>query len=288
MKKRSCLTSIKQKYDSLTPVEKKIADYIVAESQSVISMPVAEFAENAGVVKSAIIRCCKTLGFEGYSELKISLAMELSKNRQLGFVPYIDKTDSVHGIIEKVFSANVKTLHDTAEEINVSSVEKVVDAIDKSKVIYIYGIGTSAVIASDFQYRLTQVGYTAICFTDVPSMKVSTLNIKKGDLAFGVSNSGSTTATTDALSLAKEMGAFTACITSFPDSPITKICDCSLVISSDEIQYPIEAISSRIAQISLLDSIIISLSSKHYDKALERAKKTKDFVDRGRYITKEK
>lgn len=288
MKKRSCLTSIKQKYDSLTPVEKRIADYILAESQNVISMPVAEFAENAGVVKSAIIRCCKTLGFEGYSELKISLAMELSKNKQLGFVPYIDENDSVHGIVEKVFSANVKTLHDTAEEINIDTVENVVEAIDKSNIIYIYGIGTSAVIASDFQYRLTQVGYTAICFTDVPSMKVSTLNIKKGDIAFGVSNSGNTTATTDALSLAKEMGAITACITSYPDSLITKICDFSLVISSDEIQYPIEAISSRIAQISLLDSIIISLSSKHYDSALERAKKTKDFVDRGRYITKEK
>ena len=288
MKKRSCLTVIKQKYDSLTPVEKKIADYILLESQSVISMPVAEFAENAGVVKSAIIRCCKTLGFEGYSELKMSLAIELSKNKQLGFVPYIDKNDSVHAIVEKVFSANVKTLHDTAEEINISTVEKVVEAIDKSNVIYIYGIGTSAVIASDFQYRLTQVGYTAICFTDVPSMKVSTLNIKEGDLAFGVSNSGSTTATADALSLAKEMGAATACITSFPDSLITKICDLPLVISSDEIQYPIEAISSRIAQISLLDSIIISLSSKHYDDALERAKKTKDFVDRGRYVTKEK
>ena len=117
-------------------------------------------------------------------------------------------------------------------------------------------------------------------------MKVSTLNIKAGDLAFGVSNSGQTTATTDALTLAKEMGADTACITSFPDSLITRICDCPIVISSDEIQYPIEAISSRIAQISVLDSIIISLSARHYENAVERTKKTKEFVDRGRYITK--
>lgn len=287
MKNRSCLTSIKQKYDSLTPVEKRIADYIQRESHNVISMSVSDFAENAGVVKSAIIRCCKTLGYEGYSEMKLSLAMELSKNKQLGFVPYIDKNDSVESILEKVFSANVKTLHDTAEEIDIETLDKIVSSIEKANVIYIYGIGTSAVIASDFQYRLTQVGYTAICFTDVPSMKVSTLNIKKGDLAFGVSSSGRTTATIDALSLAKEMGAATACITSFPDSRITKICDLSIVISSDEIQYPIEAISSRIAQISVLDSIIISLSARHYEDALERSKKTKDFVDRGRYITKE-
>ncbi len=286
MNNKSCLSLIKQKYNSLTSVEKKIADYILAESQAVISMPIADFAENAGVVKSAVIRCCKTLGFDGYSSLKLSLAMELSKNKQLGFVPYIDRNDTVQGILEKVFSSNVKTLHDTAEEIDISAVEKAVELIDSANIIYIYGIGTSAVIASDFQYRLTQIGYTAICFTDVPSMKVSTLNIKKGDLAFGVSNSGQTIATSDALTLAKEMGAKTACITSFPDSLITKICDCPIVISSDEIQYPIEAISSRIAQISVLDSIIISLSARHYEDAVERSKKTKEFVDRGRYITK--
>ena len=286
MTNKSCLTVIKQKYSTLTTVEKKIADYISENSQSVISMPVAEFAENAGVVKSAIIRCCKTLGFEGYSELKIALAMELSKNKQLGFVPYIDKNDKVHDIVEKVFSANVKTLHDTADELNISTVEKIVDVIDSSNVIYVYGIGTSAIIAADFQYRLTQIGYTAICFTDVPSMKVSTLNIKEGDFAFGVSNSGQTVATTDALTLAKEMGAKTACITGFPDSLITKICDLPLVISSDEIQYPIEAISSRIAQISVLDSIIISLSARHFEDAVNRSKRTREFVDSGRYITK--
>ena len=189
-------------------------------------------------------------------------------------------------IVEKVFSANVKTLHDTADELNISTVEKIVDVIDSSNVIYVYGIGTSAIIAADFQYRLTQIGYTAICFTDVPSMKVSTLNIKEGDFAFGVSNSGQTVATTDALTLAKEMGAKTACITGFPDSLITKICDLPLVISSEEIQYPIEAISSRIAQISVLDSIIISLSARHFEDAVNRSKRTREFVDSGRYITK--
>ncbi|MBQ4557046.1 MAG: MurR/RpiR family transcriptional regulator [Clostridia bacterium] len=287
MKNRSCLTTIKQKYDALTHVEKRIADYIIADSGNVIHMSIAEFAENAGVVKSAIIRCCKTLGFDGYSELKLSLAMELSKNKQLNFVPYIDESDNVQNILEKVFSANVKTLHDTAEEISISVVEKIVDVIDNSNVVYIYGIGTSAVIATDFQYRLTQIGYTAICFTDVPSMKVSTLNIKEGDVAFGVSNSGQTTATIDALILAKEMGAVTACITGYPDSRITKICDYPIVISTDEIQYPIEAISSRIAQISVLDTIIISLSARHYDEAVDRASKTREFVNRGRYVTKE-
>lgn len=287
MKNRSCLASVKQKYDKLTPVEKKIADYILSQSEAVISMSIAEFAENAGVVKSAIIRCCKTLGFDGYSEMKLSLAMELSKNKQLNFVPYIDENDSVAGILEKIFSANVKTLHDTAEEIDRDMLARVVDLIDGANIIYIYGIGTSAALANDFQYRLTQVGYTAICFTDVPSMKVSTLNIRKGDVAFGISNSGQTVATIDALLLAGEMGAETVCLTGYPDSRITRVCDYPLVISTDEIQYPVEAISARIAHISVLDTIVISLSARHYSDAVMRAEKTREFVNRGRLLTKE-
>jgi len=287
MNNRSCLTSIQQKYSTLTPVEKKIADYILSSADAVISMSIADLAENAGVVKSAIIRCCKSLGFEGYAQMKLSLAMELSKNKQLNFIPYIEQEDGTEQILEKIFSANIKTLYDTEDALDRAALSDIVEHIDHSGIIYIYGIGTSAALASDFQYRLTQVGYTAICFTDVPSMKVSTLNIRKGDVAFGISNSGQTVATIDALVLAREMGAYTACLTGYPDSRITTVCDRALVISTDEIQYPVEAISARIAHISVLDTIVISLSAKHYTDAVDRAEKTRDFVNRGRYITKE-
>ena len=78
MKKRSCLTSIKQKYDSLTPVEKKIADYIVAESQSVISMPVAEFAENAGGLRALPVTAVINLLRTSPTRTELMLAMPYS------------------------------------------------------------------------------------------------------------------------------------------------------------------------------------------------------------------
>ena len=286
MNKRSCLTAIQQKYGLLTPVEKRIADFILLHADTVVSMSVAELAQNADAAKSAVIRLAKTLGFDGYAELKLALAMELSKNRSFNFVPYIEKNDGAEQILDKIFSANVKTLHDTAEALDRAALCEIVEQIDRARVVYVYGIGTSAALANDFQYRLTQVGYTAICFTDVPSMKVSTLNIRKGDVAFAISNSGQTVATIDALTLAREMGAYTVCLTGYPDSRLTEVADRSLVISTDEIRYPVEAISARIAHISVLDTIVISLSAKHFETAVERAEKTRDFVNRGRYVTK--
>ena len=80
MNQKKCLLTIKNHYAELTATEQAVADYILQNSQEVIHMPIATFAENAGVVKSAVIRCCKSLGFEGYSDMKIALAMDLSQN----------------------------------------------------------------------------------------------------------------------------------------------------------------------------------------------------------------
>ncbi|MBQ7794700.1 MAG: MurR/RpiR family transcriptional regulator [Clostridia bacterium] len=283
MNHKNCLSAIKTEYKNLTAKEKKVADYILKNYEAVVSMPVAELAEKAGVVKSLIIRCCQTLGFSGYTELKLSLSRELARNEQFNYTPYINPEDDSSDIMDKIFSANIKTLHDTAKGIDRRVLADIVDLLAAANNIYIYGVGTSAGIVNDFQYRLMQLGYTAFCFTDITTMKVSTLNIKSGDAAIGVSNSGRTVATVDALRLAREKGAKTACLTSYPNSEITKQSDYPLVICTDEIQYPIEAISARIAHISVLDAVSVSLSAKNYDAAMERSAQTHDLINTVRY-----
>ncbi len=283
MHKTSCLQSIKNLYSDLTEAEKKVAQYILNHADHVITMPIATLAQQSGVAKSAVIRCCKSLGFAGYADLKVSLIMELSKNKELNYSPYIAKDDHPGDILEKIFSSNIKTLHDTAANIDRASLDSMVDLLEKAENIYIYAIGTSSCIAHDFQYRLMQLGRNAFCFTDVPTMKVSTMNIKKGDVAIGISNSGRTIATIDALVLAKESGATTCCITSYHGSEITKHTAYSLEIYSDEIQYPIEAISSRIAHLSLIDVLTVSLSARNYEDTWSRAKQTRRLIDSIRY-----
>lgn len=280
---KSCLATIKEKHHSLTTAERKIADYILANSEAVLHMPIAELAQKSQSASSAVVRCCKALGFRGYSDLKISLAMELSKNKKLNYIPYISPDDRVGEILDKVFSANVKTLCDTAEKINRENLQKAVNYITCANRIYIYGMGTSSIFVNDFQYRLTQLGYAAWGITDLPSMKVSAANIKSGDIAIGISHSGRTIPTVDTLHLAKAHGANTICITSYPKSNITRECDCPIEVFSDEIQYPIEAISSRIAHISVIDAITIALSAQDYEKAFERSKSEYEVLNTIRY-----
>ena len=283
MNERLCLATIKTEYSNLTPKERLVADFILENCESVVAMSIGELAERAGVVKSVVIRTCKSLGFSGYSQLKIALAKENAKNLKFNYTPYINGDDNPEAVMQKIFSANIKTLHDTMNGLDKKVLTETVESLSRAKNIYIYGIGTSAGIAADFQYRLMQLGFTAFCFTDIVSIKVSTLNIKQGDIAIGISNSGRTSATVDALKVARENGAKTACVTSYPRSEITKHSDFPIVIYTDEIQYPIEAISARIAHISVLDSLCISLSAKNYDKAMQRSAKTHALIDTVRY-----
>lgn len=283
MNKRLCLSTIKTEYNNLTAKEKTVADYILKNYEKVVTMTTAELADAAGVVKSVIVRCCQSLGFSGYAQLKLSLSRELARNEQFNYIPYIDAKDKPTDIMDKIFSANIKTLHDTIENLDKKMLENVVNLLEKANNIYIYGIGTSSGIVCDFQYRLMQLGYTAFCFTDISHMKVSTLNIKKGDVAIGISNSGRTMATVDTLKLARAKGAKTVCLTAYPNSEITEQSDYPIVIYTDEIQYPIEAISARIAHISVLDAITVSLSAKNYNFAIEYSAQTHDLINTVRY-----
>lgn len=282
-KMKTCLPEIKEKYKNFTPREKKVADYVLKNYDSAVILTTSELALRAGVVKSVIVRFCQKMGFSGYTEFRLALSRESARNEQFNFTPYIDIDDNETEIMKKIFAANVKTLHDTAENINHEMLKKAVEAFYKADKIYIYGIGTSAGIVCDFQYRLMQLGFTAFGFTDIANMKVSTMNICKNDAVIGISNSGRTIATIESLKLAVERGAATVCLTSYPNSEIVQACEYPLVIKTDEIQYPIEAISARIAHISILDSIIIALSVKNYETSVQRYAKTRDLIDTVRY-----
>lgn len=283
MKALSCLLEIQHRFNSLTPAEQKIASYIAQNSEKVLMMPIDELAELTGTAKSAVIRCSKSLGFDGYTALKISLAADVTRNDERDYSNSVDFDETADSIVNKIFSANIRTLQDTMHFLNITVLEQAARLLADARMIYIYGIGTSAILSEDFQHRLFQVGYSAISATDISAMKDSTLNIKAGDVAFAFSDSGRTIVTVEAMKLAKANGATTICLTGYTDSPITEVCDYSLFTTSDEFKYPIESITSRVARIAVIDALIVTLSTMDYANSLEKMTQTRQLINNTRY-----
>lgn len=283
MGERSCLLEIQHRFNSLTAAEKKIAEYIAQNSEKVLMMPIDELARLTGTVKSAVIRCSKSLGFDGYTALKISLAADVTRNHERDYSNTIDCDEKADSIVSKIFLANIKTLQDTMHFLNIAVLEEIVKVISQANIVYIYGIGSSAVLSEDFQHRLFQVGYPAVAVTDVTMMKDSTMNIKKGDVAFAFCDSGRTVVTVETLRLAKANGATAVCLTGYTDSPITEVSDYALYTTSDEFKYPIESITSRVARIAVIDALIVTLSTINYSNSIEKLQQTRKLVSGTQY-----
>ena len=98
-------------------------------------------------------------------------------------------------------------------------------------------------------------------------------------MAFAISYSGRTVATVEAMALARESGVKTACITSFSESPLSRLCDYPICIYTDEVQYPVEAMSAKIAHLSLIYALTTALSAKTYNQTMIRAKRTRELID---------
>lgn len=246
-------------------------------------MPIDELAKFTSTAKSAVVRCSKSLGFDGYTALKIALAADVTRNDEQDYSNSIDFDEKADSIVNKIFLANIRTLQDTMRCLNVTVLEQVAQILSGAHMIYIYGIGTSAVLSEDFQHRLFQVGYSAVAVTDVTAMKDSTLAIKENDIAFAFSDSGRTIITVETMKLAKANGATTICLTGYTDSPITQVCDYALFTTADEFKYPIESITSRVARISVIDALIVTLSTINYSDSLDKITQTRKLTNSTRY-----
>ncbi|MBR5459490.1 MAG: MurR/RpiR family transcriptional regulator [Clostridia bacterium] len=278
MQEKLCLVLIENRYSNLTAAEKKIADVILNNSAEAVDMNVSELARRAGVASSAVIRFCTTLGFEGFSKMKIALAMELARNSFESYSTEVSNADSSADVLKKVFESGKKALDDTLMMLDRTSFDRAVSTMLYAEKICFFGIGTSSSVAQDAGYRIMQLGYPAFSATDPLYMRINAGNLKKGDVAFAISNSGKSRDTIDALRIAHERGATTTVITSYKDSPICRHADIVLSVYSDELRYPIEAVSSRIVTLSVLDAIKVTLSLQNPEKTAESIRMQKESI----------
>lgn len=263
------IAKIHNLFNNLTETEQKIAAYILEFPEKCINMTAKDIAENCGTVPSAVNRMCKSIGIESFAKLKISLATEVShENYCKNNVPFA-KEDTPDMIFNKVFNSGINTLKSTYQMLDFSKIEEISKILASAQRVLVFGVGTSSVVASDAAYRFSQLDVQTYAYTDILQMNVMAKNMKNGDVAFGISHSGTTKAVVDAMHSAKQAGATTISLTSFTKSILYTQCDYSISVYADERNYPVEAVSARIAHMCVIDALMLTIASLNYDDYLK-------------------
>ncbi len=277
-----CFVRIQGTYGSLRTAEQRVADFILKYPEDLIYLTVTELAERTNTSESTVVRLCQKIGYKGYQEFKIMLARDLVEPTSEIYAQ-IEPGDSLTTIKTKVFQANAQALRDTIEVLQDDQLERAVNAIAKARKLDIYGVGGSGSLALDAYHKFLKLGIPTVAISDGDMMAMSSTTLGAEDVALGISHTGASRDVTDALEHAKENGACTICITHRSTSPITKFADIRLYTAAKTTAFRSEAGSSRIAQLTIIDTLYVGVALSDYDRSLETIGRTREATAQKRY-----
>lgn len=130
--------------ESLNETETYVYNYVVKNTKKVLNESIRELANNTHVSTATIMRFCKKMGCEGFTELKYRLKenVEVQKTKE------DDVNDQFDDFIEKVKSSDY-----------LDSIQRAAEIIKRSDSILTLGIGTTGDFAKYTSRLLSGVGY---------------------------------------------------------------------------------------------------------------------------------
>jgi DNA-binding MurR/RpiR family transcriptional regulator len=168
--------------------------------------------------------------------------------------------DDAATIAEKIARADARAVTDTARHLDIDALVQVVDVLASARRIDIYGVGASGYVALDLQQKLQRIGKPAFAWPDPHMAITSAALLGPDDVVVALSHTGTTADTIDAMREAGGHGARTVAITNFPRSPITTTADFVLLTAARETAFRSGAMTSRIAQLTVVDCLFVVLA----------------------------
>jgi DNA-binding MurR/RpiR family transcriptional regulator len=265
--------------DSLNNSEKKVANYLLNNIENIFSMPVARLAEEAGVSQVTWVRFCKALGFDGLKDLKRSLFLELnnataSDNPDTLVFSDIKEHNNIEKICITIKYTAVQAIEDTMKIIDYNELSKIIKMIEQAERVQLFGIGASGIVAEDLYRKLIRIGKNSCFSYDTHTQLTYGANLSPTDIAIIFSYSGTTKEMLEILALAQAANCPTIAITKFAKSPLVAGADYSIYISTLEVDLRSGAMSSRLAQLTVVDMLFTVLASRNYtsvEKYLEKS-----------------
>ncbi len=255
---------IKSGYNNFSISEKKVAEYVLKNPGEVPFQSVYDLARSIGVSVPTVTRMTKKIGYQSFKKFKVELAVDTSSTI-VDIYSEINPQDKDEDLARKVFSSNIQALEDTLKIIDFNDLSKTAKCISSAKRTVFFGVGGSGLVAMEAALRFSHLDVQAEAYCDPLQMLVQAKRLKENCIAVGISHSGRTKQTIQALSVARRSKAVTAGISNYIDTPLKDECNYYLCTSFAESRVKAASLSSRTAQLCLID-VLYLMVAKHRNK----------------------
>lgn len=250
----------------------RVGDYLLEHPQAPLTLAIGDLAERAGTSAATVTRFCRSIGYSGYVELRVSIATDVGRSATMdSWTTEIGRAfgpdDAPADVLGMLIGAHTRTLHDAAAAIDLGVVAELSRRIAVSSHVDIYGVGGSAMLAQELQGRLYRIGVNTYAWSEVHAGLTSAAIQASGTVAIGISTTGRTEETIQMLTEAGRAGALTVAITNNPRSPLAELADQSLVTSSYEQFLQPDDLSAKHGQLLVLDLLYLLVAQENFDRS---------------------
>lgn len=274
------MVRIRFQLPSLPRAEKAVAEALLENPEAIINMTLANLARETGSSDASIIRFCKRMGYHGYSDFRQAL-LTMENDGNEAQQEKIDLQDDMPTILKKVFQSNMQTLTDTLSLVT-SNYEKALNAMANAKSIHFFGVGDAFAVCQFSHMKTLRMKISGSAYSDVMCQLLTAANLGPGDIAFAVSYEGRSRNVIEAMRVAKAKGATTICITKMNKSPLLRVTDIPLFISTSDLTYGREKVTRRVADQAILDALFVGLAIRKGKDYRRSMKDIQEAIDRNK------
>lgn len=282
------LLKIKAIFNDFTPVEQKVAEFILYNPSKVPAMSIKELAVASKSSDASVMRFCKALGFSGYRSFIVGLTLAIADNEEdTGLYTDIRPGDSVKSVIRNIFRNERQALTDTENILKTTEVEKAVTILGSSEAVHFFGIGASGLVCLDAVQKFRRIGISSYAHTDFHDQLTSAALLGSKDACVLFTYSGKTKEIQLILKLLKAQNCKIIAVTKLRKTNLLKGADVYLNVLTREVTMRSGATGSRIAMLSLVDILLSCVLSTDYDKYEKKLLKTYEALHTGDTIMSE-
>lgn len=229
-------------------------------------MTTSNLANRTKASPATVIRFCKSIGIDSFTQLKVALASDVTKEEPIENSD-IEANETVDSIKEKLLYNAYQSMIDTTKYLDNQQIESAVEVIEEAPVVYAFGIGASWLVAENFMQKFNRIGKSVIAISDIHIMLASIASAPQNSVLLLVSNSGNTKEISYLVDSASRYGIKTIGISQFGSNYLSKKSDIGLdTVKPKEAELRSAATSSLHAQFMVIDILFFSYATKNYEK----------------------
>jgi RpiR family carbohydrate utilization transcriptional regulator len=268
------LAGIEHRVGSLSRAERRVANWVLAHPRQAANATLAVVASESGVSEPTVVRFCRSIGLGGFRELTIRLTEALS--RPVSYVHRdVNADDATADAATKVLDASIQSLIDIRARLSSMPIEPATDMLCQARQIVFAGLGASGRVAADACHKFFRLGTPCSVHSDTPTILQAAAIAVPGDVLIFVSHLGGWPELDEAANVARDNGADVIALTD-PSSELAH--RATLVFSWDphEDTSVYTPMSSRLAQLALLDALYVAFALSMGDRAAANLRRSKD------------